>query len=757
MQDNSVWCGLPRLSKYLAALAIALCCWHSPLPVSAQQPEAPLTLTLRGDEAPETIRKLVDALSAGGRKVEIKLTGGQGPAAGAPAPAAVAEPATAPIAPPSMADTRLEMIWNSFVNGFDYGNAAIPQIVRLPADWEQAWAKNSNGTTGPSALLRGLADLAVALAVGLLFRRATRGWFRRRLQPAGESFTARMAASASGLAQDLACILLGLAVARILRQAWLPTDDLAMVTFRTIANGMAIGAAYIAVGRFLLAPGAPERRLLPLPRADRHFALLTIYAIATPIVISASLLVQHAQTSPETAAGFIALTGFATMLFTIWWFFDARHDLKALVLRYQDTPGPALRLLAAITPWFYIASAIGIWAVGRAAPMMDNGGRWAGAAGQTQFIIVLAPIIAVGVSSLLASREAHRASLGDRPPLATAVGRALSAGAGGIVWAGSLYLMARLWAGFLLGVSSTEFADFTRQAAGVAILVFGGWVVLVFLRAFFDAYTPKHVAIMPGDEDTPHHDNVPSRLATVLPVLRGVVLSAVIGLTSLVVLSRLGVDIGPLLAGFGILGLAISFGSQALVRDIVSGFFFMLEDAFRVGEYVDNGRLKGTVEKISLRSMQLRHQSGQIHTVPFGQIASLTNSSRDWATVKFNVRLDHSADIEQARKTIKKTGQALLEDPEFGPHFLAPLKMQGVADITDSAVVIRLKFTAKPNQASGVQREALKRIYRALNDAKVPFASNAVTVRGGEGQYQGGAAAAISAVPPPSPFAPMPG
>ena len=183
----------------------------------------------------------------------------------------------------------------------------------------------------------------------------------------------------------------------------------------------------------------------------------------------------------------------------------------------------------------------------------------------------------------------------------------------------------------------------------------------------------------------------------------------------------------------------------------------MLEDAFRVGEYVDTGRLKGTVEKISLRSIQMRHQSGQIHTIPFGQIQSLTNASRDWATIKFNVRLDHSADIEQARKTIKKVGLALLEDPEFGPHFIAQLKMQGVADITDSAVVIRLKFTGKPAHASTLQREALKRVYRALNEAHVPFASNAVTVRGGEGGSSAGAAAAITALPPPSPLAPAAG
>ena len=98
-----------------------------------------------------------------------------------------------------------------------------------------------------------------------------------------------------------------------------------------------------------------------------------------------------------------------------------------------------------------------------------------------------------------------------------------------------------------------------------------------------------------------------------------------------------------------------------------------------------------------------------------------------------------------------------MEDPDYGPHVIAPLKMQGVADITDSAIVIRLKFTSKPNQSSMLQRESLKRVYRALNDAHVPFASNAVTVRGGEGGSQSQAAAAIKAVPPPVPLAPVPG
>lgn len=747
---------LPAAPRWLAAAALAALCWLSPSQAPAQT-DAPVTLTLRGDEAPETVRKLVDAIAAGGRKVEIRLVGADAVTAATSTPTTAATPAPpAPAAPPATAETRIEELWGHFVDGFDHGNAAIPHVVDLPTEWERSWGTNRNGVTGPSAGLRIFAGVAIALAGALLFRMMTAGWFARRLQPSGPEFTARLVASAYGLLQDLACIALALALARLTRVFWLPDADLAMTTFRTAANGAAIGAAYIAVGRFLVAPGAPERRILPLPRAERHFSILTVYAIATPIIVTSALVLQDAAVNRQGLAGLVAITSLAITLFKVWWFFDARHDLSALVLRYEPVPSHGLRLLAAITPWFYIASAIAIWMVGRAAPMMSGGGRFVEAASLTQIIIILAPVVAVGVTSLIACRQAMRAAIAPLPPMAKAAGAAFRAAAGGVIWVGGLYVMARLWAGFLLGVSSTQFAEFTRQAAGLALFVFLGWVAIVFLRAFFDAYTPRRPGSGPIDEDAAVEESVPSRLATVMPVLRGVVLAAVIGLTGLVVLSRLGVDIGPLLAGFGILGLAISFGSQALVRDIVSGFFFMLEDAFRVGEYVDTGRLKGTVEKISLRSIQMRHQSGQIHTVPFGQIQSLTNASRDWATIKFNVRLDHSADLEQARKAIKKVGLALLEDPEFGPYFIAQLKMQGVADITDTAVVIRLKFTSKPAYSSMLQREALKRVYRALNEAHIPFASNAVTVRGGEGGAPSGAAATM-ALPPQNPLAPAAG
>ncbi|AMJ60261.1 hypothetical protein AXW83_08090 [Bosea sp. PAMC 26642] len=736
----------------LALLAIAMASIALPTQAPAQ---SPVILTLRGDETPETIRKMVDALSSEGRQVEIRM-------GSTPAPAAMPAKARPEAVQPHVVEeetivTQIDAFLDHFVAGLEYGRAAVPSVAALPGDWERAWRGNLNGLTGLSAGWRIVLIALLALAVAAAFRLVSARWFAHKLRPSGPEFTPRLIASSWGLLQDVAMIILALAAARFTRNGWLPEPDLALATLTTAANGTAIGAIYIAVGRFLLAPGAPERRIMPLPRAERHFKMLIVYAVVTPVIVVGLLLASRVSSGPLPVAGLLALSSLLGLVFKVWWFYDMRRDLGALILNGSAEPGPWRRLIALMAPWFYIASAVALWVVGNAAAMMANGGRWAEAAALTQTAIVIIPILAVGIGSLLDCRAARLQVGADATPLSHATGAALRAGAVGVLWAAGFFVLARLWAGLLLGMSTGQFTAFSRQAAGVAIFAFAGWVALVFLRAFFDAYTPKRTATGPTEEDDAHGESVPTRLATVLPVLRGVVLGAVVGLTILIVLSRLGVDIGPLLAGFGILGLAISFGSQALVRDIVSGVFFMLEDAFRVGEYVDTGRLKGTVEKISLRSMQMRHQSGQIHTVPFGQIQSLTNASRDWATVKFNVRLDHSADIEQARKTIKKTGLALLEDPEFGPHFIAQLKMQGVADITDSAVVIRLKFTGKPNHASMLQREALKRVYRALNEAKVPFASNAVTVRGGEGGAGANAAAAISAVPPPSPLAPAAG
>ncbi len=235
-----------------------------------------------------------------------------------------------------------------------------------------------------------------------------------------------------------------------------------------------------------------------------------------------------------------------------------------------------------------------------------------------------------------------------------------------------------------------------------------------------------------------------SRLATLLPLLRFVLAITISVLALLLVLSELGVNITPLLAGASVFGLAVSFGSQALVRDIVSGVFYLSDDAFRIGEYIDCGKAKGSVEGFTLRSIRLRHQNGQVHTIPFGQLGQITNFSRDWATVKFNLRFKRDTDLEKLRKTVKKLGDAMAEDPEFKAEFIAPLRMQGVADILDNAILVRFKLTVRPTQPSYVQRVAVKLMVAKFAEVGIEFADSMVAVQTLAAGGDPAAAAAVS-------------
>lgn len=314
-------------------------------------------------------------------------------------------------------------------------------------------------------------------------------------------------------------------------------------------------------------------------------------------------------------------------------------------------------------------------------------------------------------------------------------------------------LLAQVWLVQELAlVSPQAWAPVRRALVTTALTLFVGYVGWRYLHHWTEARLREATVRLsqPDDEEAAHPA---SRLATVLPMLRVLAGIAILLVAALLALSQLGIEITPLLAGAGVFGLAISFGSQALVRDIVSGIFFMSDDAFRLGEYIDTGRLKGTVEMISLRSVRLRHQNGQIHTIPFGQLSSISNYSRDWQTVKFNLRLARDTDIEKVRKAVKQLGQAMLEEPELGKEFLQPLKLQGVAEIADSALVVRLKFTARPLKPSWVQRESLKRIYRVFREKGIEFASNAIRVESSLPELAAGGAAAgqraaAEAVPP---------
>ncbi|MEM7439141.1 MAG: mechanosensitive ion channel domain-containing protein [Pseudomonadota bacterium] len=219
-----------------------------------------------------------------------------------------------------------------------------------------------------------------------------------------------------------------------------------------------------------------------------------------------------------------------------------------------------------------------------------------------------------------------------------------------------------------------------------------------------------------------------SRLSTVLPLTLSVMKGAILIIFTLLALGNMGLDITPLLAGAGIIGLAIGFGAQKLVADIVSGIFFLIDDAFRTGEYVEVQGTMGTVEHISIRSMQLRHHRGPVHTIPYGEIPQLTNYSRDWVIMKLKFTVPFDTDPNQVKKIFKKIGNTMIEEEAWKDDFLAPFKSQGVFDFDDVGMIMRGKFMAKPGKQFMARKEIYNRVKAEFEAAGIEFARREVRV-----------------------------
>ncbi|CAN7354169.1 mechanosensitive ion channel family protein [Phyllobacterium sp. LjRoot231] len=236
------------------------------------------------------------------------------------------------------------------------------------------------------------------------------------------------------------------------------------------------------------------------------------------------------------------------------------------------------------------------------------------------------------------------------------------------------------------------------------------------------------------------------RLMTLLPILRNFLAVLIATVAVMMVLSGLGVAIGPLIAGAGIFGVAIGFGSQSLVRDIISGVFYMTDDAFRVGEYIQSGSYMGTVESFGIRSVKLRHHRGPIFTVPFGTLGAVQNMSRDWVIDKFLLSVNYDTDIAKVKKLVKGVGAALLEDEEFGPQIIETVKMKGVEAFGDYGINLSFAVMTKPGHQSSIRRRAYAMIREAFALNGVGFASPTVQVAGGEDHSAGAVAAATDTI-----------
>ena len=499
----------------------------------------------------------------------------------------------------------------------------------------------------------------------------------------------------------------------------------------------------ILVARTLLAPRTPGRRLLSFDDASAStlYGGLVGLACLYGLLAVFSFFLERFGVPREPKLFVIGLGRilFAVVFLRLVW--RARGPVAAGIR--GDGRSTVRRLLADFWPHLMTAYALCLVAV---ITVEQLAGRLrTGKAGILSLLVVIVlPLVDMARCRLIAGRGG-RAADGEAPPdagFAPVIRQAIHI----LVTTAGVLAVVRLWNLDLFGLATRSVgARVAGALIDIGLILLLAYLIWQLTKTAIDRRLAREAKPEGVSDPGEVGGTGASRIRTLLPLARGSVFAVLCVTSVLTVLASLGVNIGPLLAGAGVVGLAVGFGAQTLVRDIISGAFYLMDDAFRVGEYIDVGEAMGTVEKIGIRSMHLRHHRGPINIVPYGAIRRMTNQSRDWVVEKLAFRLSYDTDITKVKKIIKRIGQELAADPEIGRTIIQPLKSQGVTAMEDSAMLVRAKFVAKPGEQFVIRREAYQRIKQAFDEAGIHFAHRQVTVFVPPGTPPAAAAAAAGA------------
>ena len=223
-----------------------------------------------------------------------------------------------------------------------------------------------------------------------------------------------------------------------------------------------------------------------------------------------------------------------------------------------------------------------------------------------------------------------------------------------------------------------------------------------------------------------------AQIDTLGPIIRRTLQAAILVVGAMTVLSQLGVQIAPLLAGAGVVGIAVGFGAQTLMKDFFTGFFLLLENQIRQGDVVDAGGKSGFVEEVTLRYIKLRDYDGNVHFIPNGVISTVTNMSRTFAFSVIDVRVAFRENVETVMTLMREVAHDLKADPDFNQKILDDLEMAGVDRWDDSAVIIKCRFKVLPLEQWTVRREYLKRLKHAFDDVGIEIPYPHLTISAGQ-------------------------
>jgi small-conductance mechanosensitive channel len=610
------------------------------------------------------------------------------------------------------------------------------EVKNIPTAFVFAHGRLSEGRS-PWLPLRVVAGMVLMFLVGAvlewLFRRWTKAARLRFEQAPAHTLCGQLGFMSLRLALDVAALAIFtvgfMATFFMFYQGFEPIRNFVMTYLSVVLIVRAVSMA----SRLVIAPGTPEARLIPFDDAEAryyHNCILWFTGVLTFGFMTCALMLilglsEDTHMLMRTMVGLIVT---AMLCMMIW---HGRHGIAKLIRAAEDASPVERRVRDVLADiWHfgaiaYVLAVVALTLVRRLSGEDTSTGATLG----SMLILVAVPLLDAAVGRLLTdfanrTRGAHP----DTEPGTTYL-PVIRRGARILLVLLGVFVFARLWGVNLFSMADQSFGvAVTRTILDVGFTVFIAYVGWQIAKTAID----KHLAAEGGEAEVERGaeggGTGASRMRTLLPLLRRFLQITIAVMVTMIVLSSLGVDIGPLIAGAGVVGLAIGFGAQTLVRDIVSGIFFLVDDAFRAGEYIDIGDVKGTVEKITMRSLVLRHHRGPLHTVPFGEIKYLSNYSRDWVIMKLAFRVTYDTDINKVKKIFKKIGAELMEDELLGPGFIEPFKSQGVQSMEDSAIIVRGKFMAKPGQQFMIRKEVYRRVQEAFKEAGIEFAHRRVAV-----------------------------
>ncbi len=684
--------------------------------------------------------------------------------------------------------------------------AAVEAAPDLPASTDRWWAALQAATDGGGAMA--LLTLVLVLIVAYALERGVMvlamPWFRPGPDADPNAlFSVRLKTALRWLAGRAFALLLFYIFVRIGANIALPKDPTVGEFGSPLGWAIFSARVYFNILEFLSGSQDARRRMVPLSDEDGAFIRRANYVILTilaAVTSTTGFVATVVQAGPS--AKLVVIFGSVVLLVTVFSYFFAIRRPVAQMIRdtFQHSDGSLSKGVVLFAGgWHVIYAMFSLInnATRVSASLASDGGGGATQSSSYSFLILIfAPFLIGACDSLFgewmdrirdaddeareaardeaaetarSAKAAHEEAVakaeaeGLEPPAEPApidfawesnvadrigMASALKALGHGAVLIGATALVLLAW----------NIDPFTRSGEGFAgkmipslvsamAVMIVGWSVWQGVAALIDMKSPQKDE---EEEDASGEGfgKQGSRMETVLPVIRMVAMTVIWTVAIMTALSAMGIAIGPLLAGAGVIGLAVGFGAQQMVKDVISGALYLYEDAFRTGEYITAGPGKGVVEKISLRSVVLRHHRGPLYTIPFGDLGTIQNHSRDWVKIKFELHVPHDTDVEKVRKLIKEVGQGMLANEQYGHHFIAPVKSQGVVRVDDLGFVIGVKFMSKPGEQFLIRRDAYTKIKQAFVDNGIEFSTPRVFVdsgaASGDDKEEGGGAIAAT-------------